>query len=72
MGHHLVKFFKGTLIQQKFDALARRHFAFFVLAFATLFPATLFSQDVTALQFRKLLFQIHGWNYMRKVNLTTD
>src|SRR5207253_9746457 len=56
---YLVKLFKGAFIQQEFDPLARRHLAFFVLAFPALFSATLFGQDVTALQLRKLRSEEH-------------
>jgi hypothetical protein len=60
MSDHLVEFFKRALIQEKFDPLASRHFAFLMLAAAAFFTSTCFSQRVPALEFRKLLVQVHG------------
>ena len=60
MGDETVGLFKSAVIKEKLDALACRHFAFFVLAFAALLSSAFFSQPVAALQFMQLLFQVHG------------
>ena len=59
MRDHFVEFLKGAFIQQEFNALTRGHLAFFVLALLAFLAASGFSQRITALKFRKLLFQVH-------------
>ena len=63
-----VGLFEGAFVQQEFDALARRHFAFFVLALAALGSAAIFGELVALLEFGNFLFEIHaariiaGWD----------
>ncbi|SPF56256.1 hypothetical protein SBA4_820016 [Candidatus Sulfopaludibacter sp. SbA4] len=51
MGDQLVEFFEGVLIEQQLDALARREFAFLVLAGAPVGAASLLGCFVPAAQF---------------------
>ncbi len=59
VGDKLVGLFEAAFIEQKFDALTRRHLALFVLAFAALRAAAVFGELVALLQFCELLFAIH-------------
>jgi len=56
----LVGFFEGAVIEQELDALARRHFAFFVLALAALLASPSFGELITPFQFRGFFFEIHA------------
>ena len=60
VGDQLVGFFEGAFVEQELDALAGRHLAFFVLAFAALRAAAFFGQVVAFLEFCQFLFEIHG------------
>ncbi len=53
MRHQLVEFLEGALVEQQFDALARRKLALLVLAVATLRSASFFGRRMTAAQFVK-------------------
>ena len=50
-------------IEQKFDALAGRHLAQFVLALAPLLAPTCFGNGMAPVQFRQFLVQSHAGNY---------
>ena len=63
MGDELVGLFEGAFIEQELDALARRHLALFVLAFAALGAASGFRKFVAPLQLRQLLLKVHGRDY---------
>ena len=56
----LVGLFEGALVEQKLDALARRHLAFFVLALAALRASAFFGKLVALFQFCNFFFEIHG------------
>ncbi len=60
VGDQLVGFFEAGFVEQELDALAGGHFAFFVLAFAALGAAAVFGEVIAFLEFRQLLFAIHG------------
>ena len=60
MGDEAVSLFEGAFVEQELDALARRHFAFFVLALAAFFSAAFFGQTIAAFQFLQFLFEVHG------------
>ena len=60
MRDQLVGFLERAFIEQKFDALARRHLAFFMLLLAALLAAAFFGQMVALLQLFQLLFEVHG------------
>ena len=62
----LVGLLEGAFVEQKLDALARRHLALLVLARPALFASAGFGQRVTALQFGQLLFQVHGRDYKQR------
>ena len=59
MGDQLVGLLEGALVEQKFDALARRHLALFVLALAPLRASAFSGQLVSLLQFGNFLFEFH-------------
>src|SRR5579863_2629997 len=60
VGDELVGLFEGAVVEQELDALAGRHFSFFVLALAALGSAAVFGELVAFLQFSNFLFEIHG------------
>ena len=60
MGNQLVGLFECALVEQKLDALAGRHFAFFMLAFAAFRASAVFGKLVPLFQFGDFLFEIHG------------
>ena len=60
MGHKFVGLLERTLVQQEFNALARRHLAFFMLLFQPSQPATLIGQLAAPLKFRQFLFKFHS------------
>ena len=60
MRDQLVSLLKRALVEQKVNALASRHLAFFVLSFATLPSAAFRSQTIAPLQLFQFLFEIHG------------
>src|SRR5208337_2856571 len=60
MRDQLVGLLESTLVEQKFDALAGRHLALFVLALAAL-CATAFQRHLVSLfQFGNFLFEFHS------------
>ena len=60
MRDQLVGLLEGAFVEQELDALAGRHFAFFVLALAALLSAAVFGQLIARLQFGEFLFEVHG------------
>ncbi len=60
VGDELVGFLERALVEQKFNALAGRHLAFFVLALAAFGAATIFGKLVPPFKFGNLLFEVHG------------
>ncbi len=48
MGDEFVRLFESAFVEKKLDALARRHLAFFVLAFPAIGSATGLGQAITA------------------------
>ena len=72
MGDQLVGLLEGALVEQKLDALARRHFALLMLASAALFASTGFGERVPAFQFSQFLFQIHGRDYKQPASRTNQ
>ena len=60
MSHQLVGLLERALVEQKFNALSRRHLAFFMLPFAALLASALFRQAVALLQFVNLLLELHS------------
>ena len=55
----LVGFLESALVEQKFDALAGRHLALFVLALAPLRASAFLRQLISLFQFGNLLFEFH-------------
>ena len=49
MGDEFIRLFEGAFVEKKLDALARRHLACFMLAFATIGAATGLGQAIAAL-----------------------
>ena len=60
VSHQLVGLFERALVEQKLNALAGRHFAFLMLAFAPLLASPVFSKTVALFQFSKFFFNSHG------------
>jgi hypothetical protein len=58
--YQFVGFFKRALVEQKLNALASRHFAFFVLPFASLLTSSVFGKTIALFQFSKFFFNSHG------------
>src|SRR5579872_200716 len=58
--YQFVGFFKRALVEQKLNALASRHFAFFMLAFAPLLASAVFGKTIALFQFSKFFFNSHG------------
>ena len=73
MRDQFVGFFECGFVEQELDALAGRHFAFFVLLFAALLATAVFGEVVALLQFSQFLFEVHGgriiagWRESRKL-----
>src|SRR6266550_6818742 len=63
MGYEAVRFLEGAFVEKKFDALTRRHLAFFVLALAALFAAAFLGKLVATLEFLQFLFEVHRRDY---------
>ncbi len=59
MNNQLVEFLETALVQQKFDPLARRHFARFVLPVDSLRPASGLCGLVAAIEFRRQVVEGH-------------
>ena len=59
MRYQLVGLFERAFVEQEFDALARRHFSFFMLALAALRASAFFGEVVAFLQFCDSFFEIH-------------
>ena len=57
VGDQLVGFLERAFVEQKFDALARRHLAFFMLPLAALGPSTVFGQLVPLASVRRLFLR---------------
>ncbi len=60
MRDQLVGLLECALIEQKLDALASRHLALFMLAFAALGTSAIFRKLVPLLEFGDFLLEIHG------------
>src|SRR5262249_27142320 len=63
MGHQAIGLFERTFIEQKLNALARRHLPFFMLSFAALAASAFLGQLVAALELLQLFFNVHSGNY---------
>ena len=59
MRDQLVGLFESAVVEQELDTLARRHFAFLVLALAALLASARLGELVTLFQFRSFFFEIH-------------
>src|SRR6185312_9662040 len=66
---HLVEFLKRTLVKKEFNPFTGRHFAFLMLACATLFTAARLGQAVSALQFCEFLLQVHTGRIIAVTNV---
>jgi hypothetical protein len=72
VGDQLVGLFEGALVEQKLDALPRRHLAFFVLLLAALSSAASFGELVAFFQFFQFLFEVHGGNYKLGIRIRLE